>query len=124
MNMKKYFVYAFLLTILFPGIAAANTVYCDGTIEDWDITKSGYVYVDGTWNGSSSSQRLCQVEGSWDDVSSEACKALITAITTALLAQKNVRLRYTGVASCDSSDLGTWTDTIKAPDYIRMYRTP
>ena len=48
--------------------AFSGSIYCIGKIEDWDLTKTGYLYVDGTWNNALTSQRMCHIEGNFDGV--------------------------------------------------------
>ena len=39
----------------------------------------------------------------------------------ASLSEKQVKLKYSDVASCDATHLGEWGHTLKAPNYIRVY---
>ena len=94
---------------------------CVGHIEDWEVTRSGYLYVDGTWNGTDGSQRFCSIHGKFDDVSAETCKIWVSAVMAASMASGRVKVKYKGVSSCGSSDLGEWTSTKKAPETIRSY---
>ncbi|OCH47771.1 hypothetical protein A6D96_17825 [Vibrio cyclitrophicus] len=118
--LRQYFL-SFTLLISFVGGAEANDQYCRGYIQDWDLTRNGYFYVDSDWNETEESQRICSIEGAFDDISVETCKIWISTVMSASVAKKRVTMKYSDVVSCKSSDLGVWTNTLKAPEYIRVY---
>ncbi|WP_444891376.1 hypothetical protein ACJJH9_12175 [Microbulbifer sp. DLAB2-AF] len=109
------------VSIPFSVSAIAETQYCTGTIEDWDVTNYGYVYMDGTWNDSDNSQRVCHIEGEWGGISEATCKAWLSGIVAATLSGKTVKVKYENTQSCSGSDLGEWDNTVRAPTYIRHY---
>ncbi|MGF1886022.1 hypothetical protein L4D13_07770 [Photobacterium profundum] len=115
------FLLAGCLSLVLSSTVFANEIYCVGKIEDWDLTRHGYFYVDGDWNGSIESQRFCSIEGSFDGISADICKVWISAVMTAQAKGGKVKVKYLDMPSCKSSDLGAWSKTIKAPEYIRSY---
>ncbi|CAH7156267.1 Cytochrome c family protein [Vibrio chagasii] len=117
---RKFFLSLTLFASLI-GIAKADVQYCRGYIEDWDLTRNGYFYVDSDWNDSKESQRICSIEGAFDDISAETCKIWISTVMSAAVAKKRVTMKYRDAVSCKSSDLGVWTNTVIAPEYIRVY---
>ena len=120
--MNKLFLSLVVLVLSLPSAAFAADVSCVGEIEDWELTRSGYLYVDGTWNGTEDSQRFCSVHGKFDNISAEVCKIWASTVMGASMGGGRVKLKYKDVASCSSSSLGVWSKTIKAPETIRSYR--
>ncbi|WHI47990.1 hypothetical protein ACJJIW_13380 [Microbulbifer sp. JMSA004] len=124
MGFKNIWMVGGLLPVLLFSSAnsASSSIYCVGKVEDWDVTKAGYFYVDGDWNSSDESQRMCNVTAEYDGVSVEVCNVWVSAIMAATVAQKTVKVKYLDVNSCSADDLGTWSDTVATPEYIRSYK--
>lgn len=134
--MKKIFsaLTIFILSAVYPFNASAEETeipiivdgstigyYCIGNIDDWEVAKWGTLYIDGTWNGSGNSQTLCALDGSWKDVTTEACKAWMLTVQEAAKTSTKVKLKYEGVAGCKEADLGKYSTTIAPPQYIKVY---
>ncbi len=107
---------------VFSHFAWSGNVYCVGKIDDWELHRHGSLYVDGSWNKSDESQKICSIYGTFDGVSAEICKVWISTIMSASARQSTVKVKYSDMTSCKASDLGVWSDTVKAPEYIRSYR--
>ncbi len=79
-----------LSALMFSGLLYAeepDEIYCEGFITDWDVTRAGSLYIDGDWNGSEASQRMCTLQGSFDDVSTDVCKAWLSSVAAATIAK-------------------------------------
>ena len=96
-----------------------NPLYCTGQIDDYDVNRSGGIYLDGDWNGDD--QLICYLDGSWGGVSADVCKAWMLTIEAAISRSATIKVKYVdvGVGSC--AELPTWGAISKAPEYIRVY---
>ena len=120
--MKRIFIGVIILIAFFSTTVIAATQYCIGYIDDWEVSRFGVLYIDGDWNGAVDAQGLCNLDGSWDGVTAEACKAWMLAIQDAAKNHIKVKLKYKDAESCLSSDIGTFSNS-KTPEYIKVYGT-
>lgn len=105
--------------IFFSSIASASIV-CEGVIEDYEVTRAGYLYMDTDYNEALTSQRLCNVSKGWSSVPPETCTSWLSIISTAAVTGAKIKLRYPNATGCTADDLGEGVNTRESPDYIRI----
>ena len=110
-----------LISLIMSQVTLAESISCVGKIEDWELTRAGYLYVDADWNGNEESQRVCAIRGDFDGIPGETCKIWISAIMSAIITQKTVKFKYADATSCHSGSLGEWGETKSGPTTIRSY---
>lgn len=95
-----------------------DALKCHGKIDDYDVAKSQRIYIDGSWNDDD--QLLCNLDGTFDDVTADVCKAWLLSIQDAKSRGAEVQLKYftEDISSC--ADLPTWKAIKIAPEYIRV----
>jgi hypothetical protein len=108
------------LLTFFSSITCASTV-CEGIIEDYEVTRAGYLYMDTDYNEAATSQRLCNVSKEWSSVPPETCTSWLSIISTAAVTGAKVKLRYPNATGCTADDLGDGTNTVESPDYVRTF---
>lgn len=109
-----------ILPIFFSSITSASIV-CEGVIEDFEVTRAGYLYMDTDYNEAITSQRLCNVSKEWSSVPPETCTSWLSIISTAAVTGAKIKLRYPNATGCTADDLGGGTNTVESPDYVRTF---
>ena len=99
--------------LLFSSYAYSITQYCGGTITNYYLDAAGFIYVYGTWRNDYTA--VCNVNSSWQSISTEVCKGWQAIIEEAHVTRKSVLLRYLDAPACDA--LPTYTGAPQL-DYI------
>lgn len=103
---------------LYTASASANSYhYCSGTVGAVWVESHGGVQISGSWRNDHT--KICNINGNWNGVDKEVCKAWLSQVQIAKASGKEVTLRYSSntVESC--SQIPNYSGA-PAPHYVML----
>jgi hypothetical protein len=97
--------------------AQAAPQWCTGTLERMFHDGGGTVYVLPTFRNEWVA--ICNVNVAWQGVTTDVCKAWVSEVLSAILANKTVTLYYADVPSCATIP---YYSNAPAPGYVMVYK--
>lgn len=114
--MKKLLFTAVILLSVFSADAFA-ALYCSGKVVRSYVTKTGDLVILGSWRGDF--MRLCNLNGTVDNVSSVTCSMWASYAATSITAKKKVYLSYYVDDTNTCTNLPTYSNT-PTPGYFML----
>ena len=118
--MKKILSILGLAVVLLMSSPAFSLITCTGKVEAWKVTKAGYLYVNGTWNGDDAMQRVCNVSTTWDSIKLDTCHAMKDVIALAATLDREIEVTYYTATSCLTAALNSGSSTTEGPGDVGM----
>jgi len=95
---------------IFCAPAMAVQYFCSGPVTGVTVSPSGVVQAEHA--GGQSYGYFCQIGATYNGVSSDACKAILTVLLTAQTTGKSVTIAYDDANNCATNRAWTWLNTI------------
>ena len=93
------------------GLLAASTAqanyFCQGVVDQIDVSPSGLVTVDSAAAGLQF-QYLCMIGTTTNGVSPDTCKSLLAVLTTAFITQQQVQWAFSDSLTCTTHPAWNW----------------
>lgn len=99
------------------GSAAADVIYCQGTVTTVYIDSYGAVIFQPSYRADYT--QVCNVHGTWQGVSSETCFAWFSALLSAKVHNKQVLLQYSTATAYTCANLPTYAGSPQ-PSYVMV----
>ena len=113
----RLFLFCAALALLFvPVWSAADSLSCQGTVDDLYVHKNGGVFAKGSWRGTWT--QFCSLEEEWKGVSTSTCFGWYNLLLTMQREGATAKIRYSdSQESCDN--LPAYNKAVP-PDYVMM----
>ncbi|EGQ8056819.1 TPA: hypothetical protein ACF39K_001280 [Vibrio parahaemolyticus] len=106
--------FLFLLCLFSASAMTAESIHCEGLVNDVWIQSDGALIVSTSW---ASSVGLCNVNTSRNGVAPETCKSWASMALTAVTTRKPLMMQYYNLKKC--SDIKRYTASEK-PHYVMI----
>lgn len=101
--------------LLFAANAARADVYCDGAVYEYLVYSDGNLMIRSYWRQDWTV--LCNMQGSWNNVSTETCFSWLAVVNAAKTNNKALGIYYSGNTACNA--LPTYSNA-PTPVYVRI----
>lgn len=85
--------------IMALNISPTFAIHCHGTIEYTYLQNDGSLYIYGSWRNEHT--KICNIDTSWNNISTQVCKGWLSIAQTAKVAKSNV------VVHCNDNDVSS-----------------
>ena len=92
----------FALILLCTGLPAFSSVICEGNVKNVAVKNDGLVRLIATFQSSESHFTICNLESSWNSVSTNVCKYWLSQAQVAYAADKKMKFYYPDGTVCST----------------------